>query len=75
MYRLRQLKAYALGETSQEPVIVVEKDPVYAQLEASDVPVSFAGCRICPDPCDEGIPTIFLGAVSPLYNIFHERRP
>lgn len=48
MHRLRQIKAYALGE-------VVDKDTLFTELEESYVPISSADCRICPDPCDEGI--------------------
>ncbi|KAJ7100106.1 Sucrase/ferredoxin-like-domain-containing protein [Mycena belliarum] len=69
MIGLRKLKAWVLRH---------ELDPenIRAQLSASAVPVSTAGCRTCADPCEEGhgdypgrftvdMETQMLGSVSP----------
>lgn len=32
----------------------VEKQSIYEQLDASDVPVTSADCRTCSNPCDQG---------------------
>ena len=46
----RKLKAMLIGNDST----TVTSDAVISDLKAASVPISFADCRICPDPCDEG---------------------
>lgn len=44
---IRRLQAMLLGHN-------VSPEKLYAELEASSIPVSTADCRTCQDPCDEG---------------------
>ena len=46
----RKLKALIIGADAG----TVTSDGIIADLKAASVPISFADCRICPDPCDEG---------------------
>ena len=46
----RKLKAMVVGTNST----TVISDAVISDLKAASVPISFADCRICPDPCNEG---------------------
>ncbi|PFH52696.1 hypothetical protein AMATHDRAFT_2085 [Amanita thiersii Skay4041] len=47
MFSLRKLQALVYGQQD-------ELDIVQQQLRASDVPVTSADCRSCPNPCDQG---------------------
>jgi hypothetical protein len=49
MNRLRQLVAVLLNPTDQS-------EETHVALEAAGVPVSFADCRNCPNPCEDGKP-------------------
>jgi len=46
----RKLKALIIGADAG----TVTSDGIIADLKAASVPITFADCRICPDPCDEG---------------------
>jgi hypothetical protein len=58
MNRLKQLAAVLLNP-AEDP------EQAHAALEAAGVPVSFADCRNCPNPCEDGKP-----ALPPLYFFF-----
>ncbi|KAF8916766.1 Sucrase/ferredoxin-like-domain-containing protein [Mucidula mucida] len=47
MFALRRGLALVLGQDNT-------LQGLHAELEASSVPVTYAQCRACPDPCDEG---------------------
>lgn len=47
----RKLKARIIGADAEKAT----SDSVITDLKAASVPISSADCRICPDPCDEGI--------------------
>lgn len=47
MNRLKQLAAVLLNPMG-------DSEQTHAALEAAGVPVSFADCRNCPDPCEDG---------------------
>ena len=47
MNRLRQLVAVLLNPTD-------DPEQTHVALEAAGVPVSFADCRNCPNPCEDG---------------------
>ncbi|KAI0004915.1 Sucrase/ferredoxin-like-domain-containing protein [Russula compacta] len=47
MNRLKQLAAVLLNPMN-------DSEQTHAALEAAGVPVSFADCRNCPDPCEDG---------------------
>ncbi|KAI9466916.1 Sucrase/ferredoxin-like-domain-containing protein [Lactarius psammicola] len=47
MNRLRQLAAILLNPTD-------DPEQTHGALEAAGVPVSFADCRNCPNPCEDG---------------------
>ena len=58
MNRLKRLAAVLLNP-AEDP------EQTHAALEAAGVPVSFADCRNCPNPCDDGKqahPFVFLYA-------------
>jgi hypothetical protein len=55
MNRLKRLAAVLLNPTE-------DPEQTHAALEAAGVPVSFADCRNCPNPCEDGkYPLIILG--------------
>ena len=56
MNRLKRLAAVLLNP-AEDP------EQMHAALEAAGVPVSFADCRNCPNPCEDGKKTLpyFLG--------------
>ena len=47
----RKIKARIIGANAEKAT----SEGVIADLMAASVPISSADCRICPDPCDEGI--------------------
>jgi len=47
MNRLRQLVAILLNPTD-------DVEDTHVALEAAGVPISFADCRNCPNPCEDG---------------------
>lgn len=47
MFALRRGLALVLGQDNSLPRL-------HDELEASSVPLTYAQCRACPDPCDEG---------------------
>jgi hypothetical protein len=47
MNRLKRLAAILLNP-NEDP------EQTHAALEAAGVPVSFADCRNCPNPCEDG---------------------
>jgi hypothetical protein len=47
MNRLKRLAAVLLNPTE-------DPEQTHAALEAAGVPVSFADCRNCPNPCEDG---------------------
>lgn len=47
MNRLKRLAAILLNP-NEDP------EQTHAALEAAGVPVSFADCRSCPNPCEDG---------------------
>ncbi len=47
MNRLKQLVAVLLNSTD-------DPEQTHGALEAAGVPVSFADCRNCPNPCEDG---------------------
>ncbi len=47
MNRLKQLAAILLNPTD-------DHEQTHVALEAAGVPVSFADCRNCPNPCEDG---------------------
>lgn len=47
MNRLKQVLAILLNPTE-------DPEDTHAALEAAGVPVSFADCRSCPNPCEDG---------------------
>jgi hypothetical protein len=47
MNRLKQLVAVLLNPTDHS-------EETHVALEAAGVPVSFADCRNCPNPCEDG---------------------
>lgn len=47
MNRLKRLAAVLLNPTE-------DPEQAHAALEAAGVPVSFADCRNCPNPCEDG---------------------
>jgi hypothetical protein len=51
MNRLKQLAAILLN-SAEDP------EQAHAALEAAGVPVSFADCRNCPNPCEDGKPAL-----------------
>jgi len=46
----RKLKALLIGSDAD----TVTSDNVISDLLTASVPITFADCRVCPDPCDEG---------------------
>jgi hypothetical protein len=50
---------------------------IHAELEAAGVPVSFADCRTCPDPCEDGKKTLSSISLDALIRVFigHEEYP
>jgi hypothetical protein len=56
MNRLKRLAAVLLNP-AEDP------EQAHAALEAAGVPVSFADCRNCPNPCEDGKP-----ALSPFFS-------
>lgn len=48
MSLLRKLKSVVLGQH-------INMEGIQAELQAANVPLSTADCRICPNPCDEGL--------------------
>jgi hypothetical protein len=59
MNRLKRLAAVLLNP-AEDP------EQAHAALEAAGVPVSFADCRNCPNPCEDGKP-----ALSPFFILFN----
>ena len=53
MNRLKRLAAVLLN-SAEDP------EQTHAALEAAGVPVSFADCRHCPNPCEDGKPALVL---------------
>ncbi len=47
MNRLKRLAAVLLNPTD-------DPEQTHVALEAAGVPVSFAECRNCPNPCEDG---------------------
>jgi len=47
MNRLKHVLAVLLNPTE-------DPEQTHAALEAAGVPVSFADCRSCPNPCEDG---------------------
>lgn len=47
MNHLKQLVAILLNPTD-------DPEKTHVALEAAGVPVSFADCRNCPNPCEDG---------------------
>jgi hypothetical protein len=50
---------------------------IHAELEAAGVPVSFADCRTCPDPCEDGKKALFSISLDTLIGVLigHEEYP
>ncbi|KAF8484862.1 Sucrase/ferredoxin-like-domain-containing protein [Russula ochroleuca] len=70
MNRLKRLAAILLSPTE-------DLEQAHAALEAAGVPVSFADCRNCPNPCEDGKQThssIPLGALNRVF-AGHEEYP
>ena len=51
MNRLKQLAAVLLNPAA-------DPEKAHVALEAAGVPVSFADCRNCPNPCEDGKPAL-----------------
>ena len=62
MNRLKRLAAVLLNP-AEDP------EQMHAALEAAGVPVSFADCRNCPNPCEDGktLSSISLDALTRLH--------
>lgn len=61
MNRLKQVLAILLNPTE-------DPEQTHAVLEAAGVPVSFADCRVCPNPCEDG-----KRAPSPIFDMLDNR--
>ena len=66
MNRLKRLAAILLSSTE-------DLEQAHFALEAAGVPVSFADCRNCPNPCEDGKKTDLSVSSDPL-NVLHRSR-